>query len=196
MTGQGADGSAAHPIGDPQLEANQPASRGVDVRGGQGVQINEGGTHIQNNNFFHPPLGPAIAAVTVVVAVLVPFSSGLLRRDAPASSPEPRTSTSVRAVGAAVSAARVTNAPRGMFGYPGPFADPQYRRPVRSFFEGDVLRIVCQEKHGRLVTDSSSAQSTVWYKLDIDVWVSHLYADHLPEEAGRPSPDIPDCTYE
>lgn len=142
-----------------------------------------------------------IVPVTLVAATTTGIIWWRLPSDAsppsstPASAATPATATPVRTAASPTWSVEVANAPSGLFAYPGPFSDPQHKKPAASLFEGDVLRVVCQERHGRVIADPTSVTSTVWYKLDTGVWVSHLYTDLFPEKAGRSRPAIPDCTY-
>ncbi|SCF03244.1 hypothetical protein GA0074695_2994 [Micromonospora viridifaciens] len=201
MTGHPDGGFAAIPTDDPRPELNAPGSPGaygIDARGSQGVQISVGGTHTQTNIFQllpRPPSRNKLLALAAVAGVVMTSAGDLWWMPGDAS-PTPSPSTPTRTASSPTWPAKIANTPRGTFGYPGPFADPQHRKPAASFFEGDVLRIVCQEQHGRVIKDSTTnAQSTVWNKLDTNVWVSNLYTDLPAGEAGRPPLGIPNCTY-
>ncbi|WP_416901025.1 hypothetical protein [Micromonospora echinospora] len=183
------------------------------------MQIILGGTNTQTNALGSPVTAPAggqptgtgagrgrprltrrtVRILVVAVLALAPMggaghwwsSRGESSPPPPTTSPTP---TPTRTDSPRTWSARITNTPNGTFGYPGPFADPRHREPAASFFEGNLLRIVCQERNGRLIKDrTDDIQSTAWYRLDTGIWVSSLYTD-LPQEDAR-SPGIPNCTY-
>ncbi|MFE0589704.1 hypothetical protein [Micromonospora echinospora] len=188
------------------------------------MQIILGGTNTQSNALGSPPGSPVTAPDsgqptgsgagrgrprltrrTVRILAVAAMAMALLGgaghwwSSRGESSPPPTrspTPTPTRTDSPRTWSARITNTPNGTFGYPGPFADPRHRQPAASFFEGNLLRIVCQERNGRLITDrTDDVQSTVWYRLETGIWVSSLYTDLPQGDAGRPSPGIPDCTY-
>ncbi|BCL15796.1 hypothetical protein [Micromonospora sagamiensis] len=210
----------------PAPEADTPDSPGsyvIRINDGRGIQINVGGNNTQHNlhgdSSGTPPGAPATAPVdareegrlprlprrTARVAVVAAVTLALIggagywwssRSESSPPSSTSLTPTPARTTGPPIWSARIANTPNGTFGYPGPFADSRHREPVKSFFEGNVLRIVCQERNGRLIKDRTTVlQSTVWYRLDSDIWVSSLYAELTPAEADHPPPRLPDCTY-
>ncbi len=215
------DGPTAIPTGG-EPETNAPGSPGpyvIHAHGSQGMQIILGGTNTQTNALGSPVTAPAggqptgtgagrgrprltrrtVRILVVAVLALAPMggaghwwsSRGESSPPPPTTSPTP---TPTRTDSPRTWSARITNTPNGTFGYPGPFADPRHREPAASFFEGNLLRIVCQERNGRLIKDrTDDIQSTAWYRLDTGIWVSSLYTD-LPQEDAR-SPGIPNCTY-
>ncbi|MEH1017806.1 hypothetical protein V6U90_32665 [Micromonospora sp. CPCC 206060] len=140
----------------------------------------------------------AVAVAVLLVGALVLW----IQHDSSGEIPGQLPGSAAGATGATGSAglrswpARVANAPSGTFGYQGPFSDPQHKIPRYSFFQDDPLRVVCQERRGRVITDrSTGVQSPIWNKLDNDLWVSNLYTDLPQDEAGAARLGIPACTY-
>ncbi|HEU0132178.1 MAG TPA: hypothetical protein VFQ85_14410 [Mycobacteriales bacterium] len=63
--------------------------------------------------------------------------------------------------------------------------------------EGDLIEVVCQERHGRLVTDTPyhdrQTSSSVWDRLADGTFVSDIYTD-LPKTSGDTPPrGLPRC---
>jgi hypothetical protein len=188
---------------DPPAPAEQA---GVTAAGSQGVQVGLGGTQIQNNYFtdrgnriLWMVLAVGIVGFVTISAVLVETArhraDGAVPSTTPAPTPAPTLASTPGPTRTGPTwTATIANAPRGIFAYPGPLTAPGHRQHAASLFEGNVVRIVCQEPNGRVITDSTtSAVSTLWYRLDTDLWVSGLYVNLAPGGADRPRVIIPRC---
>lgn len=161
----------------------------------------------------HPPLRwrellenrrLVVVTITVIAALIVSgsvwavlshqSSSSASPTDSPSAAPmssealKPNPSQSQEAWPAAVA-----NAPNGTFLYGGPFKNGHDMQPVASRWNGNALRIVCQEPHGRTIRDESIKKSSaVWSKLDDGNWIPTMYTD-LAESATLS--EIPPCAY-
>lgn len=63
--------------------------------------------------------------------------------------------------------------------------------------EGAVVYVVCQERHGRLATDTEyegrPTQSTVWNKMDNGRYFSDIYSDLEKVDGDMPPMNLPNC---
>jgi hypothetical protein len=121
------------------------------------------------------------------------LASEAARRGAQSDTSPGRPDPSVAPVASATNTFDAANAPHGTFLYKGPFGNGHDMQPTASTWNGDPLRIVCQEQHGRTIRDGSTGKaSAVWNKLDNGNWIPTMYTN-LTEKSALS--EIPPCTY-
>lgn len=151
-------------------------------------------------------LGAVIGGAATVLAAIAAALIGLLASgsggspppDRPlAQAPDPTGGPAGDATGGPGVEAKVVNSGRsGVLLYGGPSTERRYRGDGR--LDGDVIRVVCQERAGQPVSDVDPAPGQpktwpVWNKLDNGRWIPDLWTD-LPKQPGATPPyGLPTC---
>jgi hypothetical protein len=148
-----------------------------------------------------------VGGVFAVVAALVPYAdSGAPRPTATAPTPAPGTTTTPPPSGPAgvvrptlrtgpYLEVRIVNSGTGVATYRGPSTVSRYDD---GFLDGDVVRVVCQDRDGEPHTDPDPVPGRpgrwpVWDRLLDGRWLPDLWTD-LPKKPGDTPPyGLPNC---